>query len=72
MGIGLAKEVSILDEYNTWLQSQKTHHWADIRVRYGVKLLVLELIIGANVDISATVLGRVAVLGSGKDCRFKS
>lgn len=36
-------------------------------MRHGIELLVLELIVGANVDKGAAVLGRVAVLGSGKD-----
>lgn len=38
-----------------------THHGADIRMRHGIELLVLKLIVGADVNVSAPVLRRVTV-----------
>lgn len=43
------------------------YHWADIRVWDGIKLLELELIVGANVDVGAPILSRVAVPRSRED-----
>lgn len=43
------------------------YHWADVRVWDGIKLLELELKVGANVDVGAPVLSRVAVPGSRED-----
>ena len=45
----------------------RNYHRADIRVRDGIKLLILELIVGADVDIGTPILGRVAVPGSRED-----
>jgi hypothetical protein len=36
-------------------------------MRYGIELLILELIVGANVDIGTPVLRRVAVSRSRED-----
>lgn len=46
-----------------------THHGLDVGMRYGIKLLILELIVGANVDVGAPVLRRVAVPRSREDYR---
>ncbi len=44
-----------------------SYHGFNIRVRNGIKLLILQLIIRADVNISTTVLGRVAVSGGRED-----
>lgn len=44
-----------------------TYHWLDIWMRDRIKLLIVKLIVGANVDISASVLCRVTVPGSRED-----
>lgn len=37
-------------------------------MRNGVKLVEVELVAGANVDVGAPILGLVAVLRCGEDC----
>ena len=44
------------------------YHRFDVGVRDGVKLVEVELVIGADVDESSPVLGHVAVFGRRKDC----
>lgn len=43
------------------------YHGANVRMRHSVELLVVELIIGPNVDVGSPVLGRVAISGGGED-----
>lgn len=47
---------------------RNAYHGLDIRVRYGIKLVELQLVVGANVDIGSPVLGGIAVFGGGEDC----
>lgn len=42
-------------------------HGLDVRVGHRVELLVLELVVRPDVDVSTPVLGRVAVFGRGED-----
>ncbi len=46
-----------------------TYHWPDVGVRNSVKLLKLELVIWADVDVGSPVLGHIAVFRSRKDWR---
>ena len=46
---------------------EETHHRFNIRMRHGVKFGKVELEVRTNVDISALVLGAVAILGCGED-----
>lgn len=46
-----------------------TYHGLNVGMRYGIKLLILELIVGANVNIGTPVLRRVAVPRSREDYR---
>lgn len=48
-----------------------THHWTNIRMRHGVKLLVLELVTRVNVDVSAPVFCRVAIARSRENYSVK-
>lgn len=41
-----------------------TYHWSNIGVRNSVKLLEVELVVGANIDVGALVLRHVAVFRS--------
>lgn len=42
-------------------------HGLDVRVGHRVELLVLELVVGSDVDVSTPVLGRVAVFRRRED-----
>lgn len=42
--------------------SLRIHHWLDIRMRYCIKFVEVELIVGTDVDIRALVLCAVTVL----------
>lgn len=44
-----------------------THHGLDVRMRHGIKLVKVQLEVLLNVDVSALVLGAVAVSGSRED-----
>lgn len=44
-----------------------TYHGFDVGMGHGVELLVLELVIGTNVDVCTAVFCRVAVSGSRED-----
>lgn len=46
---------------------EEAYHGLDIRMRNRVKLVVLELELGAEVDICALVLRRVAISGCRED-----
>lgn len=45
-----------------------THHGLDVGMGNGIKLLVLELVIGTDVDVSASVFGGIAISRRGEDC----
>lgn len=46
---------------------KKSYHWLDIRMRHGVKNVVVQLQLRPNVDVSTPVLSRIAVLWRRKD-----
>lgn len=43
------------------------YHRANVRVRHSIELLILELVVGADVDIRSPILRRVAVSRSRED-----
>lgn len=47
----------VIDQYwgFTSRASRTTHHRLDIGMRHGIKLLVLEFVVGANVDVGTPV-----------------
>lgn len=49
--------------------SASTYHGPNIRVGDGIKLLILQLVIRADVDVSTAVLGRVTVSGCRENCK---
>lgn len=46
----------------------KDYHWLDVRMRHRIELVVFELELGPDIDISTFVFGTVAIFRCGEDC----
>lgn len=66
--IGLERKKGlVLASHGRWSVDKRTHHGLNVRMRHGLELRELQLVVGTNVDVSALVLGHVAVLGRRED-----